>query len=350
MPPGAQARAPEQPPQQPQVSPQGLPQFDLQTLVQRIQKANPNLPPQAMVAALTRAVPLLNLEGKQQLAMVRQEMLAGNLDIKRSMLDLARERADRQGDKEGEKKSEVQKIGDAIIAGDQPPTLTGLYRDRAAIQAYLADKKYSLSKAQQEWNVAQKQIGSLNSQRMIQFAGTAKSVVNTLDEVKSLSEEMEQSGIPLLNKAQLTALNQTQGNTPAGQLAGRYIAAVNTLKSEFANLENGGYAPTEEVWKLANKQIDENFGVKQLGSRLDEIRRLIGFRIQAIPNLEQLGGASANRYTGQPGQSLVPPAPGGGGGAQQGGTSTPSAIGPNGHRIVVRGGKWVDEQTGQPVQ
>ena len=36
------------------------------------------------------------------------------------------------------------------------------------------------------------------------------------------------------------------------------------------------------------------------------------------------------------------------GGRQDG--AEPTAIGPNGHKIIVRGNRWVDAQTGQPVQ
>jgi hypothetical protein len=67
---------------------------------------------------------------------------------------------------------------------------------------------------------------------------------------------MQNSGIPLLNKAKLTAYIQTEGHSENGQLATRYINAVNTLKEEFANLANGGYAPTEPAWKLADEQIN----------------------------------------------------------------------------------------------
>jgi len=42
--------------------------------------------------------------------------------------------------------------------------------------------------------------------------------------------------------------------------------------------------------------------VKQLGASLDEIQRLIRYRVQAIPGLSQLGPGAENRYTGQKGQ------------------------------------------------
>ena len=41
---------------------------------------------------------------------------------------------------------------------------------------------------------------------------------------------------------------------------------MNTLKEEFANLAQGGYAPTEAAWGLANSQINANYGVDQLKS------------------------------------------------------------------------------------
>ena len=36
--------------------------------------------------------------------------------------------------------------------------------------------------------------------------------------------------------------------------------------------------------------------------------------------------------------------------APRGGGAAATAVGPNGHTIVLQGGRWVDSQTGQPVQ
>ena len=70
------------------------------------------------------------------------------------------------------------------------------------------------------------------------------------------------------------------------------------MKEEFANLAAGGYAPTESAWKLADQQIHANYGVNQLNASLDEIQRLIRYRVNAIPNLRTLGPGADNRYTG----------------------------------------------------
>ena len=148
----------------------------------------------------------------------------------------------------------------------------------------------------------EKQVATLNGPQMERFVGLAHSVDNTIDEVRRLSEEMQQSGMPLLNHYQLQAYIQAQGNSPEGQRASRYVAAVNTLKEEFANLANGGYAPTEATWKLANDQINGDYGVQQLGASLDEVQRLIKYRVAGIPGLGAHGPDSVNRYTGATGK------------------------------------------------
>jgi len=198
----------------------------------------------------------------------------------------------------------AEHISHAIMKGEQPPSLTGLYGQSGAVRSKLDENGFDLAKAQIEWSRAQKQVATLNGPQMTRFVGLANSVNSTIDEVRELSKQMNNSGIPKLNAAKLAIYMQTEGNSPNGKLAARYVGAVNTLKEEFANLANGGYAPTEPAWKLANEQINGNYGVDQLGAGLDEVQRLINYRVHAIPGLDTMGAGAANRYTGQ-GSSLA---------------------------------------------
>jgi hypothetical protein len=193
----------------------------------------------------------------------------------------------------------AEHISHAIMKGEQPPTLTGLYGQSGAVRSKLDENGFDLAKAQIEWSRAQKQVATLNGPQMTRFVGLANSVNSTIDEVRELSKQMNNSGIPKLNAAKLAIYMQAEGNSPNGKLAARYVGAVNTLKEEFANLANGGYAPTEPAWKLANEQINGNYGVDQLGAGLDEVQRLINYRVHAIPGLDTMGAGAANRYTGQ---------------------------------------------------
>ncbi len=187
-------------------------------------------------------------------------------------------------------------IAEAIISGKQPPTTTGLYKQGASVKAKLARKGFDQTSAQLEWQAAQKQVQSLNGPQMTRYAGLAKSVVNTIDEIRDLAKQMDNSGVPALNALKMQAYMQTEGNSEKGQLAARYIGAVTTLKEEFANLAQGGYAPTEAAFALANQQINGNYGVKQLDASLTEVQRLIRYRLQGIPNFQTLGPDAANRY------------------------------------------------------
>jgi len=198
----------------------------------------------------------------------------------------------------------------AIQKGEQPPTLTGLYGQSGAVRSKLDESGFDLAKAQIEWKRAEKQVATLNGPQMTRVVGLAGSVNSTIDEVRELSKQMNNSGIPKLNAAKLALYMQGEGNSENGKLAARYIGAVNTLKEEFANLANGGYAPTEPAWELANKQINGDYGVGQLGASLDEVQRLINYRVHAIPGLDTMGAGAANRYTGQTGAPAAGSTPG----------------------------------------
>lgn len=202
-------------------------------------------------------------------------------------------------------------IADAVRAGLQPPDLKGLYRQGGAVRAQLAQDGFDLSRAQQEWESAHKQILSLNGPQMVRYAGLATSVVNTIDRVKELSQQLQLGGVPIANKAELTAFIQAAGNSEKGQLATKYMTAVGVLQEEMANLVQGGYAPTESAWDLALKQVNGNYGVKQLDASLGEVQRLVRYRLQGIPNFQTLGPNAPNRYfnSGQSGHGDASPPP-----------------------------------------
>lgn len=191
---------------------------------------------------------------------------------------------------------------DGIERGDIPPSMPSKRAgDYNELLAMATKRDINLSKLETQYQAAKRFAGSMNSQQMVRFKGLAGSVVNTIDEVNVLAQQLQQSGITPLNNATLVAKMKFAGNTEAGQLATRYLAAVNTLKEEFANLAQGGYAPTEAAWALANKQINENYGVNQMQASLKEVQRLINFRVKAFDELEAIipgksgGGAPATK-------------------------------------------------------
>lgn len=191
--------------------------------------------------------------------------------------------------------------GVLLTTGNMVPSQISAYGGARNAATAEADR-LSMEQTGKHYNVIQEELkyagakrfaSSLNSTQMVRFQGLAGSVVNTIDEVNNLAEEMNNQGIPLTNNLKLQAyINLTGADSDKGQLAARYLGAVNTLKEEFANLANGGYAPTDAAWKLASSQINENYDVNKLKSSLYEVQRLINYRMNAFTNLQplQIGG------------------------------------------------------------
>lgn len=192
-------------------------------------------------------------------------------------------------------------IAQSLVDGTLTPSMLSKRGNYNAILARAnklslaqSGKPYNAARAQTEYGAAQRFAAAMNGTQQQRFRALAGSVVNTIDEVKQLADEMQNSGVPLVNRAKLMALTQTAGNTPHGQLAAKYLAAVNTLKEEFASLAQGGYAPTESAWHLASQQINGDFGVKQMSSALTEVQRLINYRVQAFESLTPFGVSPSN--------------------------------------------------------
>jgi hypothetical protein len=141
-----------------------------------------------------------------------------------------------------------------------------------------------------DFEAAKRFTRSLNSPQMVRFQGLGKAVVNTIDEVHNLAKRLKQGGIRKWNQVKRESLLEVYGNTPYSRDAVKYLAAVNTLKEEFASLAQGGYAPTGPAWELADKQINADFGVKDLDASLVEVQRLINYRLGAFEELEPMTG------------------------------------------------------------
>jgi hypothetical protein len=147
-------------------------------------------------------------------------------------------------------------------------------------------KPLNFIKMQLDYEGAKRFVSSLNGPNMVRFQGLAASVVNTIDEVKRLGNELKQGSVQKWNQAKRGTILQLYGNTPQSEQAAQYLAAVTTLKEEFASLVQGGFSPTESAFALAHQQVNGNYGVRDLNASLSEVQRLINYRVQGFSELK----------------------------------------------------------------
>lgn len=215
--------------------------------------------------------------------------------------------------------SDTTDMAQQLVAGDLVPSqlskrttnYNAILAEANRISKAQTGRPYNAAKAQIDYEGGKRFVASLNGPQMVRFQGLGKSVVNTIDEVRRLGEQMNNSGVQVMNRAQMQAYLQVNGNSERGQLIAQYLGATNTLKEEFANLVNGGMAPTDAAFDLAHQQINANFGVKALNASLTEVQRLINYRLNSFSELRpQLSGGTAGptEYTYVPGKGLVPKA------------------------------------------
>ncbi len=169
-----------------------------------------------------------------------------------------------------------------------PDQLSKRGSDYNTILAKGQERGINFAQLSQDWKAAQTLAKTMNSTQMVRFNTLSQTVMGTIDRVISLSDQLKLSGIPLVNAAELGTIKNVEGNSPKGQLIGQYLAALTTLKEEYANFAQGGYAPTESAFKLSNDLINQNYGSAQMRATLEETKRLVNIRRNAFKEVSPL--------------------------------------------------------------
>ncbi len=337
-----------QQPQQGQSQQQGFGQqggqqgggLDWRTLIMAIQKGNPGAPPQVLMAAVNKLVPLMNsqsmLEWRQMQAQLGQQRVETtqrgqdiSADVRARGQDVAAggklaqintQRAamglpplaekdigggnapgamgqDPDAPKgEGQMggmpppTSTAEKIADDMAAYKRPPMIGGYgglgapVKMAPGIEKALAERHPDFNRGQAalKWQSEARLAQVMAGPQQVRFRQLEKSVEPFLGELEDLSRQMGLSGMTTWNEARLLEESRVRGNTPQGQLATKYITAFAGIRGELAQLENGGYAPTDASWKTAYEQVDKARGVQAQLAALSEIKKIIQFRVQGM--------------------------------------------------------------------
>lgn len=224
----------------------------------------------------------------------------------------------------GSSASDPKDIAEAIIRGEQPPTLTGLYRNAAPVRAELARQGFPLAQATEDWTATQKYLGTLNGQQQTRLRQAINFTGSSLDIVEDLAKQWDAGNFPALNSAQLALARQGALGPQAQQIATKMTAQIADLTSELGTVYKGGNSSTDESLKLAAQNLQANWSKPTLLANTAQIRKNLAIR----QNSMSLAGGAAGVT---PGNAYVPggtPAPGaapaaGSGGA--GGAQPPPA-------------------------
>lgn len=240
--------------------------------------------------------------------------------------------------------NDAKDIADAIENGDQPPTLQGLYRNAGPVRAELARRGTPLAKMELDWKATQKHIQTLNGPQQTRLMQSVTAAGDMLDKVDDLYGQWQKlaptSGFKVLNKATLAAMKNLPGQ--AGAIATALDAQIADLTADLGNVYMGGNSPTDHALSLAGKSLSGDWNKETFEEGVKQVRSNIKIRRNSIVNSGVLGLSGDTNYAPQ--QGAAPSAP-----AQAAPAAAPSATGPNGHKIVVKDGKWVDAQTGAPI-
>ncbi len=206
-------------------------------------------------------------------------------------------------------------------------------RTPLAVKNQLAEQVHALNPDfdTKTYNIAQKVGESATSGQI----GQNLTAFNTaIDHAKQLSAATD-----ALGNGDVRALNQI-GNTLGYQFGSdkttNFNVIKNALSGEISKVFKGGGATDAEIEAVQAPFSTAN-SPEQLKGAINAAVSLMNSKRSALQQQVEQGMKGKPNFGGEQ-KKYTPPA------------GAPSATGPNGHKIVVDGGKWVDAETGAPVQ
>jgi len=189
--------------------------------------------------------------------------------------------------------SDVQLIAQAIIDGNQPPVVTGLYGNTAAVRAELQRQGFDYTKANQDWTATQKLLATMNGAQQTRLRQAINQVPDLLESAKSLADEWDSMGLPGLSKANLALAKSGAKGQEAQSLAVRLDAQIADVVSDLATVYKGGNSSTDESLKLASSQLSSNWGRKAFDDAVEMAKNNVKIRQNSL-NLTTAGINDSN--------------------------------------------------------
>lgn len=175
---------------------------------------------------------------------------------------------------------QVVKIGDAIIAHEQPPEISGfgMAKIAAPLKAYLAEKGFDLTTATLDYQAQKKYMSTLNGAQQVRLRQATDFAYSSLDLVEGLAKEWQGGNFALLNKVNLNAAKNGVYGPKAASIANRLDLQISDLTSELGTVYKGGNSSTDESLKLAAKNLQSDWSEKVILDAIPLIRTNLDIR------------------------------------------------------------------------
>jgi hypothetical protein len=191
---------------------------------------------------------------------------------------------------------DVDGIADAIISGDQPPTLQGLYRLGAPVRAALARKGYNLANAQLDWAATQRHLSTLNGPQQTRLRQATDNAEHSLDVIDALAQQWKGGRFAILNKANLALAKSGAYGREAATIARQLEGQIADVTSELANVYMGGNSPTDHALALASKNLSAEWDERTLRDMIKMARTNLQIRANSIKNTGVIGVGGGSAY------------------------------------------------------
>ncbi len=195
---------------------------------------------------------------------------------------------------------DAKAIADAIASGDQPPSVTGLYRFAGPVRAELARQGYDFTKANLDWEATKKHLMTLNGTQQNRLRQAISTASDSLGVIEDLAKQWDGGKFPILNKATLSAAKNGALGPKAQQIATNLTAQITDVTSELGNVYMGGNSPTDHALSLAQQNLSADWTRDQLLSAIKLARTNLAIRKNSILN------SGAITTSGQQGPAAAP--------------------------------------------
>jgi hypothetical protein len=202
----------------------------------------------------------------------------------------------------------VKDLSEGIKAGTIPPDLKGMYRFGAPVRAKLARDNYDLTKAQLEFQAAQRYFASANSTPQLKLRQSIDTAYHSLDKVDELAGKWKGGKFPIMNKANIVLAKNGTFGPEAQSLATQLDGQITDLTAEVAQVFMGGGTPTEEALKLAKYNLSSNWSEATLHDMTKLTRQNLQYRKNAIENVGPVSPSSKAEEASSAPTTTPPPA------------------------------------------